>query len=769
MTVSPFASLRSRLFVVVSAAIAPFLLHAVLSATRDRTLADATLRGQSVLRARATAHGLDEQMRTVDRLLDTAMVWAHRSGPRRQLVDSTSPLLIAALSVAVIDTGGRPMVQLFGDSTRIEAIPRDRRTSLVAMAIGSARLASNDALSTFVDEGGTRIDSDSIAMIIVRPLLRPRNECNCLADKPGAVVAVLSDRAIQLMLGSDSLPAGAVTLLMGRAGLPIGRVQYPDRWIDRDIPDSSMLAAVVDREGVMPVTGLDGVARTAGFAALTRLPWRVYVGLTNANVSAAPDQRLRDSLMLFVLAFLIAGVGVVIASRALSAPLQTLVADTKRLAAGAFSHRTHVVSRGGEIGALGAAMNALASDLEARRKAMEEELRRAQQIFEEAPMPIWVTDASVNGVGSGRIRQANPAAARFFGVAHGALIGIRDSDLLDEDGAHLLTPAADAESTAPNIGRATLTTADGKPHECTLIVSRQSAAPHPIRIVTVLELVVEVPTQVTAAPEFFPTHVGDPEERHTLETFAGHVSSNFADLLHGIAGFSQLASDSGEDPDMVAIAIERIREFAQRGLAMAEQLQSFSASHAPHLQTLDVNDAVADVAREMSETFGRAVRLELRYNVSPAVVQADPALMHHLLSTLIATARDAMPVGGTLTVATTFIEVTDRPSEPFPTPPGRYIVLTVADTGMGVPADAQRRLFEPISSTGRERRAGEGLVLASVDGIAKEHGWSVGIDADPGVGTAISVYMPRAREQQIAEPAPDADQSSRDTAPARSA
>jgi PAS domain S-box-containing protein len=760
--------------VVVAAAVTPFVLYAGLSFARERTMVDSSMRDQSLARARTTARSLDERLQTVDRLLDSAMVRVRRpigTMSALQFPDSTANPLHSALSIGVIAPGGGRTGELLGAASRIDAIPLERRNALIGAAMGSVRRNTSTAAPTFVDDGGTRALTDSIAMIIVRPLPRVSGNCRCLAETPGAVVAVLSDKALQALLGADTLPDGGVAVLIGSAGVPLGRIAKPERWTDRETRDTSVLAASVEREGVLQLTGQDEVSRAVGFAALTQLPWRVFVGVPAGSVSSLPAQNLRDALLLTLLAMGIAAVGVVVAARNVSAPLQTLVADTKRLAAGALSHRTDVAQSGGEIGALGEAMNALATDLEAQRKAMQDELRRATLIFEESPIAMWVADASTEPGTGGRIQQANPAAARMFGFMPGGLIGRRDSDLLDAKSAHLVAPASAAELQSASVhrnGRALLRTIGGTSRECTLSVSIVTAAWQPMRIVTALPVpqLSPIAAPTTVAPQMVQT----PAHEHdaALVQFAGQIADQFNTLLNGLSGFTKLALESADDADMRTIALERIRDLSADGLAMTRQMQAYGQRDALFLTMLDANETLSDVVHAMAGTLGRDVELDVLYDVSPALVHADAALLNHVACALVTNARDAMPAGGTLTLATTLVEVPANSKERFAAPAGRYIVLTVADTGMGMSAEAQQHMFDPFYSTKPQRGTGVGLGLAGVAGIAREHGWTISVDSEPAVGTAISIYIPEV-EVPVAEEVLPPVQSTLETVPARNA
>ena len=786
---SPFTSLRSRLLVVVAAAITPFVLYAGLSAAQAKTSADSVVKAESLTRAKASARRFDDRLQTIELLLESAMARVTRPSPNGislPMADSLPNQFTKAWSIAVIDTGGRRVTSLLGSASRIDAIPRDRRTALVSMAIVNERQKRNGP-STFVDEGVTRAAGDSIAMMIVRAIPRPASVCHCLADTRGALAAVLSDASVQSMLGVDSLPDGGVAVLMGRSGLPLGHIITPGRWVERDVPDTSMLGVSVATEGVMGIVGLDGERRTVGFAGLTRLPWRVYIGLARTKVSVVPDQRLRDALMLALLALTIALVGVVLASRAYSAPLQTLIADTRRLAAGALSHRTDVAERGGELGALGVAMNTLASDLEQKRKATQDEITQAISVFAQSPLPIWISDAAAQGPSRDRIRQANAAAARIFGVTTGALVGQRDTELFDDVGAALLSLSAKdqaADRVPPRrLGRAAVLTTTATHRDCLLSVSHVASSRGTLRIVTVMDapvppdLVAEspaVPQPTALESEEIQTAVApvvssaleSAESQAMLVAFAGHIADEFTGLLQGLAGYTQLAADSTDDLDMQAVALERVRALASHGLSFARQVRAFGRRDALDMSVIDANETISALLEGMGAQLGSEVELDVRFNVTPALVRADPELLGQLVSSLLANARDAMPNGGTLSVATTMLDVAEDPDVPYAAPPGSYIVLTVADTGVGMTADAQTKMFEPFWSTKDGTGHSVGLALAAARGIAFEHGWVIGVDSEQQVGTAVSIYMPLNVGLRPTA-SHDDDHSTRETVPAR--
>ena len=689
MTVLHFTSLRSRLFAVVALAITPFVLYGALHAIRGRSGVSTLVQAETLAQARVTARHLDAQLQLIEQLLDSAMTQVHRPGrPLQppQLSDSLNRALANTLTIAVLDASGRRTGLVIGDGARVDAIPLARRTIAVGTAIGSARrqAASSTAAATFVDEGDARSDADSIAVIIVRPITRSRTRCNCLADAPGAVMAVISDRTVQHLVGGDTLPAGGLAVMTGSVGGLLGRPMLPGGWSDRDTRDSAVLSTRVQREGLLQLQGKDGARRTFGFAALDRLPWRVYVGAPLSAEASAPAHVLRDLLLLSLLALTIAAVGVVMAMRR-----------------HALSPRTSLAT-------------VLAPRPESVRTAVPAAAATRTAAMSTAAMSTAATSTAATNTAATNTAPASAAATRSVSTNS-------------------------AESTAANIA-------------ASIAAARPAAAKTPV-----------------AAPraKTTPAQLSAVVDHADQIAFAGHIADDLDAIMQGIAGFTQLALDSADDPDMRNIAVERIRDLAATGLAMARQMQAYGARDALNLQIIDANETLTAAVQSMAETLDREVDVEALYNVSPAVMRADERLLSQVVTALIANARDAMPAGGTLTVASTFVEVPVHAREPYAATPGEYIVLTVADTGMGMSPDAQRHMFEPFWSTKPQQIAGVGLGLAAVAGIAREHGWTISVESEPEIGTAVSLYIPYSNVMLTAPAAP-VGQSTRATEPARS-
>ncbi len=228
------------------------------------------------------------------------------------------------------------------------------------------------------------------------------------------------------------------------------------------------------------------------------------------------------------------------------------------------------------------------------------------------------------------------------------------------------------------------------------------------------------------------------------------VAHDFNNLLTVILGQVEFARREVDSPGTLR-RLGMVQEAAQRGANLTAQLLAFSRRQRLNPQPVNLNQAMRGMEELLRSTLGGTVRLEvaLQPDLWPALV--DQTQLELVVLNLAINARDAMPVGGALTIATA------NASLGFPTAPaepreGDYVVVEVSDTGTGMSADILQRVFEPFFTT-KEPGKGSGLGLAQVYGFAKQSGGGVKIDTRLGHGTSVRVYLPRAAAMPgMAEP-----------------
>jgi signal transduction histidine kinase/ActR/RegA family two-component response regulator len=237
------------------------------------------------------------------------------------------------------------------------------------------------------------------------------------------------------------------------------------------------------------------------------------------------------------------------------------------------------------------------------------------------------------------------------------------------------------------------------------------------------------------------------QKMEALGRLAGGVAHDFNNLLTVIGGHSELLLDRLQPGDPLFLSSQQIRKTADRAAALTRQMLAFSRMQVVQAQILDVNE----ISTEMGKLLRRLVREDIEFNLclgeSIGRVKADPSQIEQVLLNLAVNSSDAMPMGGKLTIQTQNIVVT--PNYIFLRPslePGKYVLITVTDTGHGMNAETKARIFEPFFTT-KEPGKGTGLGLATVYGVVKQSGGFIWVESAPGCGTRFEIYLPATDER----------------------
>ncbi|HEV8397551.1 MAG TPA: ATP-binding protein, partial [Vicinamibacterales bacterium] len=222
---------------------------------------------------------------------------------------------------------------------------------------------------------------------------------------------------------------------------------------------------------------------------------------------------------------------------------------------------------------------------------------------------------------------------------------------------------------------------------------------------------------------------------------AGGVAHDFNNLLTVIMGECEITAMQQPAGSEVAQSLDAIRGAAVSAAALTKQLLAFSRRQVVSPRLHDLNDTVKSFAKILRRLVEESVQLDFQLASAPQPVRADPAQIEQVLLNLVANARDAMPDGGRVTIATS--QVTSNGTRPPRTslPPGSYVELSVSDTGSGMTQEVQARLFEPFFTT-KPVGSGTGLGLATVHGIVKQSGGHIAVQSTPGKGTTFTVHFP---------------------------
>ena len=236
------------------------------------------------------------------------------------------------------------------------------------------------------------------------------------------------------------------------------------------------------------------------------------------------------------------------------------------------------------------------------------------------------------------------------------------------------------------------------------------------------------------------------QKMEAIGRLAGGVAHDFNNLLTVIKGFSELLS-SGLGPSHPLFgAAQQIDKASDRAVGLTAQLLTFSRRNVSVPKVLDLNAQIGDTELMLRKLLNEDVELTVVPGPNLARVKADPGQIDQVLINLAINARDAMPGGGKFTVQTSNVILhPDADNLPPDVKPGRYVLLTVTDTGCGMSREVQSRIFEPFFTT-KEFGKGTGLGLSIVYGIVKQHQGHIDVVSQPGEGTTFRVFLPPAEE-----------------------
>ncbi|MGB8441038.1 MAG: ATP-binding protein [Candidatus Acidiferrales bacterium] len=236
------------------------------------------------------------------------------------------------------------------------------------------------------------------------------------------------------------------------------------------------------------------------------------------------------------------------------------------------------------------------------------------------------------------------------------------------------------------------------------------------------------------------------QKMEAVGRLAGGVAHDFNNLLTVIKGHSDLLEMKLGTLSPAQASIAQVRKAADRATALTRQLLAFSRMQVLQPRVLDLNALIADLNKMLPMLIGEEIEYTFRPGDSLARVKADPSQIEQVLVNLAVNARDAMPKGGKLTINTRniLLDAEYARSHP-PVVAGRYVLLTVADTGCGMDEQTKAKIFEPFFTT-KELGKGTGLGLSTVYGVVKQSGGYIWVDSTPAQGTRFEMFLPQSSE-----------------------
>ncbi|HXJ78794.1 MAG TPA: PAS domain S-box protein [Candidatus Methylomirabilis sp.] len=343
----------------------------------------------------------------------------------------------------------------------------------------------------------------------------------------------------------------------------------------------------------------------------------------------------------------------------------------------------------------------------------------------------------------GRLSYASPSAQRILGYESGSLVGKVGLDYVHpEDAARVreaFGQAVASRDTTAIREHFRFRHADGSWRTFEAVVSNLLDIPAVRGVVVNCRDVTE---QRSLEAQF-----RQAQRLEAVGRLAGGVAHDFNNILTAITGYSELLLGDLVPDDPKRGDVEEIRAAAQRAAALTRQLLAFSRRQVLQVKVLDLNTVVRTLERMLRRLMGEDVRLELALSADLGAVRADPAQIEQVIMNLAVNARDAMPAGGRLTIETSNVVLDESHARVHAgAEPGRYVMLAITDTGIGMDEETRSHIFEPFFTT-KGPSQGTGLGLATVYGIVKQSGGNVWVYSEPGGGATFRLYIPRVDEE----------------------
>ncbi|WAC06703.1 MAG: PAS domain-containing protein [Thermodesulfobacteriota bacterium] len=239
------------------------------------------------------------------------------------------------------------------------------------------------------------------------------------------------------------------------------------------------------------------------------------------------------------------------------------------------------------------------------------------------------------------------------------------------------------------------------------------------------------------------------QKMEAIARLAGGVAHDFNNLLTVIQANSELALNELAADDHLRPRVDDIKSAAERAAYLIRQLLAFSRRQALNLKVIDVNSILEDLEKMLCRIIGEEIELITSFADDLGMIKADPGEVEQVIINLAVNAKDAMPQGGTLTLTTANVELDEQYTRThFGTLPGSYVVISLTDTGVGIPQEIHEKIFDPFFTT-KKKGKGTGLGLATVYGIVRQSGGNIHLYSEPEKGTTFKVYLPRFDEPLV--------------------
>jgi len=354
------------------------------------------------------------------------------------------------------------------------------------------------------------------------------------------------------------------------------------------------------------------------------------------------------------------------------------------------------------------------------------------------------TDAIIGKTLDGTITSWNAGAEEMYGYTADEIIGRNISVLIPPERAGELTPILDRVRRGERISRfdTRRMRRDGSVIEVSVAITPVRDGSGTIVGAAAVARDVTERNRAEAGRRASEARLHQAERMETVGQLAGGIAHDFNNLLGAITGYADLIGQAVAGDPAISADVQQIQHAAVRAAQLTRELLIFSRREPTQPENIDLNTIISDLRQLLAASLGGRINLRIQTEPGLPPVMADRAQTEQVLLNLAVNARDAMPSGGTVTIATSQTDVTEgrgglRPDAG----PGHYVQVTMSDTGCGMSQNVVRRAFEPFFTT-KPLGKGTGLGLSTVYGIVTHAGGDIRIESEEGMGTTFRLYLP---------------------------
>ena len=368
---------------------------------------------------------------------------------------------------------------------------------------------------------------------------------------------------------------------------------------------------------------------------------------------------------------------------------------------------------------------------------IQEDRRHLQEILDHVPAHIYIKNTE------GRYIMINRHFEDMFNVSNATIKGKTDYDIFSKEQADaFLVNDKRLFSTRQPLSSEEIVTSNGESRAYLSVKFPLFHADGTIYGLCGISTDISDIKKAEESQQRLQNQLAQAQKMESIGTLAGGIAHDFNNILTPIMGYTELALLAIGDKNPAAGDLILVMESANLGSELTRQILAFSRKQILEMKILDLNHEVHSIERMLKRIIGEDISIVLGLDDDICSIKGDPTQLQQVLLNLMINARDAMPDGGSVTIETSNIELDNTEVWLIrEIPPGRYVVLSITDTGSGMDKETAQRIFEPFFTT-KDVEKGTGLGLSIVYGIVRQHGGEINVYSEIGHGTTFQIYLP---------------------------